>query len=187
MELEEEAREAYTAARHQRLLEYLRKEVPRERWTQTNFRGWTFAHSACLVGNLDALRMLLAAGCNPSAEADGTPCLRIAVAGSNATAVELLLAAGATLYPAALTECFRTSLHCARILIANGSRMDVNDIFNIPLPLIAFQRGVIRCRTTVTAMLRVRRVAQLFHWDKFLLAYISHAIWATRYDESWAP
>ena len=187
----------FAAAREGKLLEYLRKNIPRDQWTAEVAQSWTATHFACLFeSNRDALAVLLGAGADANAAArfdkPGQPtrtvtCLEMAVKESNCGGVELLLAAGAALYPEALADSYSRSQKCTRILIANGARMNLDDIFNIPLPLIAFQRGILRCRAAVVAMLRVRRAGQLWRWDKYLLAYISHAIWATRYEECWAP
>ena len=54
-----------------------------------------------------------------------------------------------------------------------------------PPELEAFERGVLRCRAAVVAMLRVKRAGRLLVWDKFLLKQMALDVWATRYDKQW--
>jgi hypothetical protein len=56
---------------------------------------------------------------------------------------------------------------------------------NITPELEAFERGVLRCRAAVVAMLRVKRAGKLWMWDKFLLLEMALCIWSTRYDKGW--
>ena len=51
--------------------------------------------------------------------------------------------------------------------------------------MVAFERGVLRCRAAVVAMLRVKRAGRLWMWDKFLLLEIAVCLWSTRYDKGW--
>jgi hypothetical protein len=75
---------------------------------------------------------------------------------------------------------------CFRILVANGVRL--RNLSHDPLNCVSpwqrnFERGVLRCRRAVVAMLRVKKAAKLHHVDKYLMREIGYAIWATRYDE----
>ena len=75
-----------------------------------------------------------------------------------------------------------------RVLVANGVRLSTvrKDYREVITPeLVAFERGVLRCRAAVVAMLRVKRAGQLWMWDKFLLAELAVCIWSTRYAEEW--
>ena len=76
-----------------------------------------------------------------------------------------------------------------RVLLANGVRLSTVRAHLRPLitpELMAFERGVLRCRAAVVAMLRVKRASgQLTHWDKFLLLALAACIWASRYDKGW--
>lgn len=77
---------------------------------------------------------------------------------------------------------------CVRVLVANGVRLHTVHGYlrrRITPELWAFERGVLRCRAAVVAMLRVKRKANLFVWDKFLLREMAYAIWATRCNEQW--
>lgn len=182
-------RDLWQAAIGGNLLHFIRTRIPREFWLAPLFpSGLGLLHLACVGDNSDAAKFLIVAGADVNAVLDGEKLLsQIAVEKRRPKILELLCAAGATLRTNALQDAFLKSIKCARVLIANGHRMDCSRIFDIPLPLIAFQRGVLACRSVVAAFLRVRRRAGLWHWDKFLLAHISHAVWATRYEsEEWA-
>ena len=74
------------------------------------------------------------------------------------------------------------------VLVANGVRLSTvrEDRREYITPeLEAFERGVLRCRAAVVAMLHVKRAGQLWMWDKFLLAEMAVCIWSTRYDRGW--
>ena len=82
----------------------------------------------------------------------------------------------------------RADKDCVRVLVANGVRLSTVREGNRPYitpELEAFERGVLRCRAGVMAMLRVKRAGQLWMWDKFLMLEIALSIWATRYDKGW--
>ncbi len=75
-----------------------------------------------------------------------------------------------------------------RVLVANRVRLSTvreDRRLLITPELVAFERGVLRCRAAVVAMLRVKRAGQLWMWDKFLLAELAVCIWSTRYAEEW--
>ena len=76
----------------------------------------------------------------------------------------------------------------ARVLIANGARLGaVSDYYTsyITPKLEAFELAVLRCRSAVVALLHVKRVGELWRWDKFLLRELAYAVWATRCEEAW--
>jgi hypothetical protein len=78
---------------------------------------------------------------------------------------------------------------CFRILVANGVRLrdiERDSVKNFTPWQRKFERGVLRCRTAVVAILRVKKAGNLWRWDKFLLKEIGYAIWATRYSNIWS-
>ena len=113
--------------------------------------------------------------------------------------LEVLCAAGADLRARAkqgqspidhaLMRSSKDGGETVRVLVANGVRLSTvceHVCCYITPALEAFERGVLRCRVAVVAMLRVKRASgQLVRWDKFLLAEIALCIWSTRYDKGW--
>jgi hypothetical protein len=179
------------------LYTYLIKHVPREEWNCTTQNGYNYLHFACVGDNVDAVKLLFKSGVSPDSETEG---------GIRSLIILLIEAHFRHEYHKKMLELFcaaGVSFHCedivgrnplqisyafpslSKILIANGMRIDQKDIFKTPLELFTFQKAVLKCRTAVVAMLRVKRVAKLWNWDKFLLKEIGYAIWATRYDENW--
>lgn len=71
---------------------------------------------------------------------------------------------------------------CARVLVANGARLRRPS--RLTPALRAFERGVLRCRSAVVAMLRVEHVGRLARWDKYLLVHLAVCVWCTRYATS---
>lgn len=77
---------------------------------------------------------------------------------------------------------------CVCVLVANGVRLSTvrKDHREFITPeLEAFEKGVLRCRAAVVAMLYVKRAGKLWRCDKFLLREIGFAIWATRWNNEW--
>lgn len=179
-------------------------KLPRERWTERNPDNWTMLHYACRGDNTAAAVALLAHGMDIGAQTKlGWLVTHHAAFSAQARTLELLCAAGANLTlrdrDAGVTPLevalFRLPLSgdCARVLLANGVRLSTvreeERSFIIP-ELEAFERGVLRCRAGVVALLRVKRASKvsghLAHWDKFLLGFIAIHVWATRYASEWA-
>lgn len=175
------------------IFKLLKEKVPRERWTEKLPLGWSFLHFVCLGKNIDACKALIAAGADVNAVAlseddvHRITCIATTVQRNQPEMLELLITAGAVFDNALLEESFHLdSDECARVLIANGARLNLERIYSFPLQLISFQSGVLACRSAVVSLLRVRRAAKLWHWDKYLLAYVAHTVWATRYEENWS-
>ena len=79
---------------------------------------------------------------------------------------------------------------CARVLVANGVRLStVREAYRrrITPELEAFERGVLRCRAAVVALLRVKRASGqlLVRWDRYLLKQMALDLWATRCAKEW--
>ena len=113
--------------------------------------------------------------------------LILAIEWRQPTMLELLCAAGTK--PQGLDLALLYCGGTARVLIANGARLrEVRQDRRryITPELEAFERGVLRCRMIVVAMLRVKKAGNLWRWDKFLLREVAYAVWATRAQNGWA-
>lgn len=183
-------------ASHQgRLMEVLAK-LGRERWAEKDRDGHTLLHYACLGANEAAVVELLASNVVDVNERTKwqVSAAHKAVTNCQRRVLELLCAAGAD-----LRGCDRTfapldvalSFHsdeCVRILLSNGVRLSTvhNECRQFVAPkFAAFERRVLRCRSAAVALLRVKKIANLWRWDKFLLKEVAIAVWATRYGEEW--
>lgn len=184
-----------------RLLELLMK-LPRERWAERTEYG-TILHLACRGPNVAAVVALLQSGLvdmNARNKWGNAPA-NWAAQYTQPRALEVLCAAGADLracnkyayspLDGALSIADEDGGETVRVLVANGVRLSMVHRRNRSLitpELEAFERGVLRCRAAVVALLRVKRASgKLWLWDKFLLAEIALGIWATRYDKGWQP
>ena len=173
--------------------------LPRARWTERDLQGQTLLHYAAQAPNVVALVLLIQSGLPVDARTTGqrTPA-HIAACNDQSRALEVLCAAGADL--TALAESRRTPLDyalsppvrdaCVRVLLANGMRLStVKEDFRrfITPELEAFERGVLRCRGAVVALLRVKRVCGqlLVRWDRYLLRQMALDLWATRCAKEW--
>lgn len=193
----------YRASEDGRLMEVLVK-LPRERWTERNNGGcgYTLLHYACQGPNVAAVKVLLQSGLvdvNARNKRGNTPAHSAATCRQPRVLEVLLCAAGADLrargdfggytpIDRALWNAHKDGGESVRVLVANGVRLRTvhTDRLDLITPeLEAFERGVLRCRSAVVAMLRVKRAGKLMHWDKFLLREIAFAIWSTRYDTTW--
>lgn len=169
-------------------------------WNFSWPNGRTLLHYACTGINPDAAKRLLARGLDVDAlsKCNETPAFLACVYNQPET-LEVLITAGAQ-----ITSMFdhdsdyldmslmSRQVECAKILISNGVRLRsdyrtyVDRIDKEILPVLrTFQRGVLRCRSTAIAMIRVKRVANLTHVDKYLLSYMALQIWTTRTDDEW--
>lgn len=177
------------------LMERLQK-VPTEQWTEKcQHSGETLLHLACYGPNADAALLLLRYSLVNARDAHGDTPLHNAALYDQPHMLKIMCAAGADLQITnkhgyipldwaigGMTEKKGDYL-CARLLIAAGSRLaNVHERKRgkIPLALVEFERHVLRCRSAAAALLRVKRVGQLWKWDKFLLREIALAVWATR-------
>lgn len=74
----------------------------------------------------------------------------------------------------------------ASIMMKHGARLHcVKERKHVPIELFALERSILRCRAVVVALTRVKRVGNLWQWDKFLLALIAREVWGTRCEEEW--
>ena len=170
--------------------------LPRAHWTERNQDGDTLLHYACKFPNVAAVALLLTSGLldMDARNLSGYTPAHYAARHDQLGALEVLCAAGADLRvrnshasPIDLA-LWRQHYDCACVLVANGVRLRTvgeGCRHHITPELEAFERGVLRCRTAVVAMLRVKRAGQLVRWDKFLLLELAVCTWSTRYDKEW--
>lgn len=176
-------------------------KLPRERWADRNCRGYTLLHIACTGPDQMAVVALIQ---NKLVDVNSSDCLKwtpvhFAVMYRQIRAVEILCAAGANLKACdvdgnapidhALMPYSVPGDETARALIANGVRLNTvnkKHQYYIDPELMAFERGVLRCRSAAVAMMRVKRAGKLARWDKFLLKEMTICVWATRYDKAWS-
>lgn len=181
-----------------RLMELLSK-LPKERWMEHDGWNWNFLHYAAVGSNVATMKVLIKSGLDVNAickNRRGKPA-HIAVYEKQPQSLELLCAAGSDMRRDAVHESVLdyalgfsdvSRVACIQILIGNGARLNTADKCygrRITPDLIAFEKGVLCCRSAVASLLRVKRVAKLWNWDKFLLKEIAICVWATRYDEEW--
>lgn len=177
-----------------KLMNYLMR-LPRSDWTKRSPHGDTLLHYACDGSNKEALLTLLASGLininarnmqNMTAAFD-------AARSDQPQMLELLCAAGIDLTLRDIQgftaiDWAVTNDNCMRVLVANGIRLSTvseeHDAW-ISREVKAFESGVLRCRSAVLAMLRVKKAGRLMCWDKFLLKEMAICIWTTRYDVKW--
>ena len=184
------------AGRDGRLMELLER-LPRARWAERDPYGKTLLHHACFGPNVAAVVALLQSGLVDVNARTGWGYMpaRFAVANKQPRVLEVLCAAGADLRASEDGHCpidvalgSSKQNGSAHVLVANGVRLStVHEQFRryITPELEAFERGVLRCREAVVAMLRVKWAGKLWMWDKFLLVELALGAWATRYDKGW--
>lgn len=186
--------ETYTISRAGKLMNYL-VILPRSDWTKTSPHGNTLLHFACEGPNKEALLTLLLSGLidiNATNMQNHTAAF-VAAECDQPQALELLCAAGIDLtmrdiHGHTCIDWAVSNDDCMRVLIANGVRLNtVNENYHrwIYYDMNAFERGVLRCRSAVVAMLRVKKAGMLWRWDKFLLRELAIAVWTTRMDTNW--
>ena len=192
-------------ASYQGSLIHLLAQIPVELWSmRSDFRFHeTLLHNACRGPNAMAVAVLI-----QSRMVDVNACddmmwtaAHLAVAREQHIALEMLCAAGADL------RCLDHQLHSPvdhaighlptnnldihpimRVFLANGVRLSTLNkhyVKNITPAMRLFESGILRCRQAVIAMLRLKKAAQLWHMDRFLIREIGFAIWATRYNTIW--
>lgn len=174
-------------------------KLPRECWNERDSSGNSLLHYACCASHAAATVVLVQSNLvdvNARNKYGGTP-LDWVVSWNRHRMVELMCALGADLR--AQSEFGRSPLECAlqhldmgcesvRVLIANGARLSTvrgSYQYYITPELEVFERAVLRCRAAVVALLRVKRVGELWRWDKFLLRELAYAVWATRTEDEW--
>ncbi len=182
------------------MIEFL-QNLPRHRWADRNADEETLLHVACHGPEAAPVVALLQSGMldmNARNQWDAKP-VHFAIWSSRPCPLEVLIANGvdfqtsdpsrcALINHAVMSAASADKLETVRILLANGARLSVVDKRyheHITPAMVAFERGVLRCRTAAAAMLRVKRAGQLWRWDKFLLKEIALAVWATRFGEKW--
>lgn len=182
------------AGKSGRILELLRR-LPRESWAKQNEDGRTLLHLACRGPNEVAVAELIQSGLVDVNAPDrwGHTAVHLSILWAHALALMMLCAAGANLRARehfgytpmdyaldGVRECGDDSV---RVLVANGVRLEMaceQSRCRITPELAAFEQGVLRCRSAVAALLSVKRVGNLWRWDKFLLRELAYAMWATR-------
>lgn len=177
--------------------------------------NWSIEHLArgCMNDdNYDAIKTLIQHGIDVNSHALGeSASIVIAVCCLQPKITELLCAAGASFDVCDLSgnkllacavwfgKAIENDMTCAEVLVSNGARMsemaskfaldhDVYEHFEAEDEigsLLQLEYCVDQCRTAVVALLRVKDTGKLWQWDRFLLVYISHAVWATRTDNEW--
>ena len=179
-----------------RLMELLVK-LPWERWAERDEYGLTLLHYACVGPNVAAVKALLQSGLvDVSARTGwGRSPAHVAASDGQPRVLEVLCAAGADLQARNMFgespadhALMQEHSETVRVLVANGVRLSTvrKDRREYITPeLEAFERGVLRCREAVVAMLRVKKTAQLYHVDKFLMRELAYAMWATRTCDRW--
>lgn len=180
-----------------KLMELLEK-FPRERWIERDSANSTLIHVACYGSNVKAVVALAQSGLVDVNACDDwqRSAAHCAAAFQQPDILEILCAAGANMrvsdfYNYTFIDHALANAHkndkCIRVLLANGARLSMarsnHDL--ITPELKAFERGVLKCRVAVVAILRVKRAGKLVHWDKFLLKELSIYVWTTRYDKNW--
>lgn len=171
--------------------------MPRQCWSWQDMHRNTLLHYACGGPNVAAMVALLTSGLVDvnARNGWGIAPAHYAASFTQPRAVEVLCAAGANMLARddggrapidyALRYAQKESGEIVRVLMANGVRLStVNEVYITP-ELEAFERGVLRCRAVVVAMLRVKKAANLYHVDKFLMRELAYAMWATRTCDRW--
>lgn len=89
----------------------------------------------------------------------------------------------------ALEEANKDDGKTVRVLIANGVRLNTIEKTHhrfITPEMAAFEKGVLKSRLAVVAIIRAGQISKLSNWDKFLLKEMAVCVWATRYDKAWS-
>lgn len=185
----------HTAA-EQGQLAVLLSTLPPERWTEwCPHSWWTFLHYAARGENVAAVPMLLARGLKVNAREDeGRTPAHVAALNGEARVLEALCIAGAALDARArgdtpLEVALRFhKFECALVLMAYGARLGsipAQKRYLVTPNVARLECGVLRCRSAVVAMLRVKKAGNLVRWDRFLVAALATTVWATRCAKAW--
>lgn len=181
------------AAKFGHLMEF-QMRIPRNRWAERSSDKMTFLHLACMGPNPKAVVALIKSkriDVNACDDLKYTP-VHNAIIGNQVRSLEFLIAANADLmasnkYGCSPLDCVleMPDDSCARVLIANGVRLRGVDEFKAS-KLKAFERGVLRCRSAVTAMFRIAKIGKLPLGNKLLFNKLAVCVWATRYSNQWS-
>lgn len=162
--------------------------------------SWTLLHYAACGPNVAAVVALLAHGLdvNELDVAARTPAHVATSFFSQPRVLEVLCAAGAAVRTknasrdALLDRALdHHAAECARILVANGVRLSTvrkEHRARITPELVAFERGVLRCRAVVVVLLGLKKRRHgdvMRELDRFVVLEIAVCIWATRADKGW--
>lgn len=177
-----------------KLMNYLIR-LPRSDWTKTSPHGNTLLHFACDGSNKEALLTLLSSGLIDinARNMQNMTAAFYAARNDQPQMLELLCAVGIDLtlrdmQAFTAIDWAVTNDNCMRVLVANGIRLStVGEEHRawISPEIEKFECGVLRCRSAVVAMLRVKKAGRLMRWDKFLLKEMAICVWATRYEKEW--
>lgn len=186
------------AAQLGRLAAYLEQHVPREQWGQQLPGTRTPLHVAC-EWDPSAVVPLLLAGVDVNARTRaGATAMHVAVTNCHAEAVRAMLARGALLLATLIDSTpldyaiMWNRTPCAHVLLANGARLGSvrgGLASNVTRELRAFERGVLRCRAAVVALLALKRLGcahVMRGLDRWVVREAAYAVWATREDKAWA-
>lgn len=199
-----ELRWASNRAAQSARLEALLRQIPAQDWTLEHLLAASWSDLSA-----NSLKRLIAQGVDVNPAIDYPPIV-IAAGQAQPRITELLIASGANLawrdvrgnsiLQAALHPMYYYghSLNSAWVLVANGMRISTTPMhythsrgtacfgpssaYDI---LLALEKRVDRCRTAVATLLTVKDRRRLFRWDRFLLAEIAYAVWATRAEDGW--
>ena len=191
--------DAFRAASDNGPLMELLAKLPRERWAERDDKGRTLIHYACRGPNSAATVALLQGNADGNArDMWGWTPAHYAASFAQPCVLEILCAAGVNLRAQnsignapldfALGRANKEGGVVAHVLMANGVRpRTVRGAYFefITSKFEEYERCVLRCRTVVAALLRVKKAGELWRWDKFLLREVAYVVWATRYEEKW--
>lgn len=189
----------YHASSQGRLMELI-ESLPRARWTEQSPIGETLLHYACIGDNMDAVVALLRHGLDANAQTSSHWCpVHYAASEASCRVLEVLHVVGVDLRVPCAAD--RTPLEIAlnslpstaervRELLANGVRLSTAHVrchHRIPPEMVAFERGVLRCRSAVVTLLGLkrRRVESLQIVDRWMVREVCYAVWATRANKPW--
>lgn len=181
----------------------LLETLPRARWTERDPFGATFLHYAVHGDNVTAFRALFLHGLQVNGRTVSRSCpAHFAARYRLPRMLKVLCAVGADLQ--ARNEDGDTPLDCSldflpgtaecvRVLVANGVRLSTaRQLYRdlVTHELVAFELGVLRCRTAVVALMGLKKrrrvdVNALRIVDRWMVREVCFAVWATRTHKSW--
>ena len=181
---------AVQAAVHGQLYSFLLKQ-PRERWRDRHPTiNCSLLHVSVHDPDPTAARLLLASKAVDVNAQDngGNTAASTAAAYGNAAVLELLCAAGADLRTVNSAMCNALGRAimwkrdaAVRVLLANGVRLGTSS--HDSQAHRPFEADVTKKRRSVVALLRVKKVAPLPQWDRWLLRLLALELWTTRGEE----
>lgn len=199
-----EVRWAEDRAEKNARLEALLRQIPAEEWTEEHLLAASWSDIS-----VNSLRRLIVQGVNVNPEVDYPP-IRVAAVQAQPRITEILIASGANLarrdpYGNSILQgtllamyLLGYSSNAAWVLVANGVRISTTPMhYTSDLgvksfaglvqydTLLALEKRVDRCRLAVAALWTVKDRGRLFRWDRFMLAEIAYAMWATRAENAW--